>query len=240
MRQVVSPPPVIPSPRPSNPTALELAIHRFEEQAKAYHHQKAALAKATGEPGEVAKARARLDRDWQHLQRERIRISTQAELQRGLDEYRADAKQKTTAELAKEPHHPTTVLARHLTAVGEPKPSLDHDPHHIIMGRGRWQSLEMMRVRLALHMHRIGINDPVNGVWLPRTKADKGHWATPASPAHKEIHRFNYETWIIRQLRAVATAQQFSNRLRDIKTKLRFGGYPSSIVEPKNPNWSGE
>ncbi len=38
--------------------------------------------------------------DWQHLQRERIRISTQAELQKNLEDYRADAKSKTRQQLS--------------------------------------------------------------------------------------------------------------------------------------------
>ena len=240
MSQFVSPPPVIPSPRPSNPTALELAIHRFEEKAKVYHYEKTKLAKATGQPSEIAKARAKLDRDWQHLQRERIRISTQAELQKGLEQYRADAKQKTEQQLLAEPHHPTALLARNLAAVGEPKPSLDHSAHHIIVGRGRWRARLITRIRLSLHMHGIGINDPVNGVWLPRTKADRGHWATPFSPAHTEIHRFNYETWLITQFQAVGmSAERFSNRLRAIKGQLKNGGYPAQIVSPKDDQWSG-
>lgn len=240
MRQVVSPPPTIPSPRPSNPTALELAIHRFEEQAKAYHYEKTKLAKATGQPSEIAKARAKLDRDWQHLQRERIRISTQAQLQRSLEDYRAAAKQKTEEELLAEPHHPTTVLARHLTAVGEPKPSRDHDPHHIIAGKGRFRPRAMEQARLGLHLHGIGINDAINGVWLPRYKANKGHWATPESPAHREIHRHNYETWIWRLFGSNSLPETVvKQRLRVVKLKLRLGGYPSEIVQAKDSQWSG-
>lgn len=241
MRQVVSPPPVIPSPRPSNPTALELAIHRFEEQAKTYHYEKAKLARSSGEPAEIAKARAKLERDWQHLQRERIRISTQAELQKNLEDYRADAKSKTRQQLIDEPHHPTTVLARHLNAVGEPKPSPDHDPHHIIAGKGRFRPLDMQRARLGLHMHGIGINDAINGVWLPRYKADKGHWATPEAPAHREIHRYNYETWIWMQFGATLLSESVvRQRLRTVKQKLKQGGYPGQILQPKDTQWSGQ
>ncbi|MBP7546483.1 MAG: AHH domain-containing protein [Corallincola sp.] len=240
MRQVVSPPPIIPSPRPSNPTALELAIHRFEEQANAYHYEKTKLAKATGQPSEIAKARAKLDRDWQHLQRERLRISTQAGLQRSLEDYRKASKQKTKDELQAEPHHPARVLARHLTAVGEPKPSRDHDPHHIIAGKGRFMPEAMEQARLGLHMHGIGINDAINGVWLPRSKADKGHWATPESPAHREIHRHNYEMWIWRLFGATLLPENVvRQRLRVVKLKLRLGGYPSEIVQPKDPQRSG-
>lgn len=241
MKQVVSPPAVIPKPRPSNPTPLELAIHRFEHEARVYHHKKAQLASASGCAEQLAAQRTALDRDWQHLQRERIRISTQAELQAGLEDYRANAKEQTAAQLSKEPHHPTAQLVRNLTAIGEPKPSLDHDPHHIIMGKGRWRKRQMIRARMALHMHQIGINDPTNGVWLPRRKADKGHWASPSAPAHKEIHGYNYETWIWRRFAALPLNEaRLRLRLRDTKYQLKNGGYASSIAAPKDTKWNGE
>lgn len=220
-------------PRPSNPTPLELAIHRFEQLAN--QHYQTGLEKMDG------KAKLKHGRDLQHLQRERIRISTQAALQQDLDSYRADNKQKNISELANEPHHPTVTLSRHLTAVAEPKPSLDHDAHHIVMGKGRWLASQMMRARLNLHLNGIGINDPINGVWLPRDKASKGHWATPNSPAHKEIHRYNYESWISTRLGGPALPESsVRNRLRDIKHVLTFGGYPAKIVEKKDAQWTGE
>lgn len=234
-------PPLIPTPRPSEPSALELAIHRFEQEAKSYHYKQAQLAQAQGTQHELAAKKAALQRDWEHLQRERIRLSTHAQLQEGLDKYREDAKNASPQALLKEPHHPTTVLARNLTAAAEPKPSLDHDPHHIVMGSGRWQKLQMMRARLALHIHGIGINDPINGVWLPRNKDDKGHWATPEAPAHKEIHRFNYETWIVRQFGMSRLSElQVRNRLHDVKLRLTYGNYPAMVMAPKDKNWDGE
>lgn len=220
-------------PRPSNPTALELAIHRFEQLAN-QHYQ-------NGKQSMDAKAKQKHARDLQHLQRERIRISTQAALQQDLDTYRKENKQKSVVELAKEPHHPTNVLSKNLTAIAEPKPSQDHDAHHIVMGKGRWLKSEMMRARLSLHLHGIGVNDPINGVWLPRDRESKGHWATPNSPAHKEIHRYNYERWVSNKLGAPALPESsVRNRLRDIKHVLTYGGYPSQIVGKKDAQWVGE
>lgn len=241
MKFVVSPPPYTIPPRPSNPTPLEMAIYEFQKKALAYHHKKALLNGANKAPELQAKELAALEQDWRHLERERIRISVQAGLQQELDDYRTAGRLMTSAELRNEAHHPTAVLARNLTAVGEPKPSPDHDPHHIIMGKGRWRSDLMMRTRLTMHMHKIRINDPLNGVWLPRNKNDKGHWATPESPAHKDIHRYNYETWIVSKfVLAGRDEAKFRNTLLDVKTKLRFGGYPSNILAPKDVNWRGE
>lgn len=220
-------------PRPSNPTPLELAIYRFEQLAKAHY--------LNGLNDMDEQAKFKHARDFEHLQRERIRLSTQAALQQDLDSYRSDNKQKSLTELANEPHHPTVRLSRNLTAVAEPRPSVDHDAHHIVMGKGRWLASQMMRARLNLHLHGIGINDPVNGVWLPRDKASAGHWATPNSPAHKDIHRYNYESWISSRLGGPALPESsVRGRLRDIKHALTFGGYPSKIVEKKDAQWTGE
>ncbi|MGF1725252.1 AHH domain-containing protein [Photobacterium nomapromontoriensis] len=168
-------------------------------------------------------------------------LAAQVQIQTSLTEYRESNKEKSPNELKKEPHHPTTVLSRNLTAIGEPKPSTIHDPHHIVMGTGRFRKMQMMLARLNLHVFGIGINDPINGVWLPRTKADKGHWASPLAPAHKEIHRYNYETWITSLLSNDSLPESvYVNRLRSIKNKLKTGTYPTQIIEKKTLEWKGE
>ncbi len=176
----------------------------------------------------------------EHLKKERIRIAAIASLQHDLEDYRAGNLSEDVDDMASEKHHPTKKLANNLRAVNEPKPSLNHDPHHIIMGKGRWQAMQMMNARLTLHIHGIGINDPINGVWLPRNKKDKGHLTTPKAPAHKVIHRFNYETWISYNLGSVDIPEHvFRNRLKAIKHGLKYGGYPLKIIEKKDKNWIG-
>ncbi|AWF82575.1 hypothetical protein BTJ40_18155 [Microbulbifer sp. A4B17] len=94
--------------------------------------------------------------------------------------------------------------------------------------------------RLNLHAHGVGINDPVNGVWLPRKYEYKGHWATPKAPAHKEIHRYNYETWIVAKFSQSGLPELvLRNRLREVKTRLKHGGYPQQITKAKDCEWDG-
>ncbi len=227
--------------RPSDPTALELVIHRFEQEAATHHHKRALLAKAKADSKEAALQKQALDRDWEHLQFQRRKLAAHAQLQSDLDAYREDAKVSDAATLLEEHHHTNTKLARNLTAVAEPKPSPDHEAHHIVLGKGRWQKMRMMAARLTLHMHGIGINDPVNGVWLPGKKSDKGHWATPSAPAHREIHRYNYETWIANMFDSPTIKEmQVRNRLYDVKLRLTYGGYPPQILAPKDATWNGE
>lgn len=226
-------PPVAPSP-------LELAIYQFEKKAQSYHARLAQAAPSDETPAQAKAREQTYKRDWEHLQEQRRHIEVLADLQAKLDSYRKACKTKSSGRLLKEKYHPTDDLAKHLTAIAEPKPSRNHDAHHIIMGKGRWQKQKLMISRLNLHQFGIGINDPINGVWLPRSYEHKGHWATPKAPAHKEIHRYNYETWIsnlfgIKGLPELVLRTQ----LKRVKTLLKFGGYPIEITQPKDTNWSG-
>ncbi|MCX2782246.1 AHH domain-containing protein [Microbulbifer thermotolerans] len=140
----------------------------------------------------------------------------------------------------KESHHPTDDLVTHMAAVGEPKPSPYHDAHHIIPGKGRWLQEEIAQARANMHLAGIGIQDPRNGIFLPRTKAHKGHWSAPKAPAHKEIHRYNYETWIFDKFQFELPPLAFEAELLIVKTQLKTGGHPKKILEPKDPGWDGQ
>lgn len=238
--------PPAPNSRPKATNLLELAIYDFEQKAEKYH---ASLAKSVqkDETPEAKAVRVRQrEIDFTHLNSERIRIKQFAGIQAVLEKYK-----KTNRELSKtdkgidtlmeEAHHPTDDLNSHLAAAGEPKPSTRHDAHHIVMGKGQYQQAQMVDARLALHLNGIGINDPRNGAWLPRNYEDKGHWATPKTPAHKEILRYNYETWIIKKFAIPNLSERtVLDRLRECKTMLKYGGYPQEIVKPKDANWEGE
>ncbi|HHF2870409.1 TPA: hypothetical protein ACPJ0A_000610 [Vibrio diabolicus] len=67
--------------RPSNPSALELAIYRYECQAAEYHDKKNSVA-PNNESKEACKQRIdALKKDWAHLQHERKKITAQVMLQ---------------------------------------------------------------------------------------------------------------------------------------------------------------
>lgn len=230
-----------PGAPPVAPNPLEYAIYELEQKAKAYHDKLARNAPADETPEQKLAREQSRQKDWNHLQEQRRKIEVLADLQDKLDNYREENKSKSRSDLNKENHHTkrNKVLMDHLTAICEPKPSKNHDAHHIIPGKGQYQQARIRRARLNLHLHGIGINDPINGVWLPRTKADKGHWATPKAPAHGEIHRFNYETWIADLISLPGLSElTLTSRLREVKTMLRDGGYPDQIVMPKDTEWT--
>ncbi|MCG3727573.1 AHH domain-containing protein [Vibrio cincinnatiensis] len=192
--------------RPKNPTALELAVHRYEVKAIKLYNRR-----LNESDPEALKAS---QDDLKHLKTLRRSLSAQVSLQKKLIEYR-DRSAATAPD------------------------DLMEEPHHIIMGAGQFRQMEMMMARLNLHTFGLGINDPLNGVWLPRNVKDKGHWSYPNAEAHKKVHRYNYETWIVTNLSSDALGKDvFLNRLRSIKIKLKTSTYPEGMMATKNPNWN--
>jgi len=117
--------------RPSDPFPLVMAIYNFELIAKKYHDE----ANKQNPDNEKLK---KLIRDYDHLQAEKKRIESISIAQIALKEYRELNSSAAQFELAEEQHHPTNTLARYLFSVGEPKPTKEHEAHHIILGKGRY------------------------------------------------------------------------------------------------------
>jgi len=217
-------------------TPLEAAIRGYEQQAKNYYQSKKSPVPAS--PEERLKKEQELASTLQHLNNERIRLSSLAQVEAGLELYRAAGREQADQdpfEMLNEKHHPTKVLAKHMRADGRPQPSERHSPHHLVQGKGRHP--RTADVRLRLHLYGIRINDPDNGAWMPRTKADKGHWSMPYSPAHSEIHTFNYETWANFLLLHLDSEQTIRSALVRIRSLLRDGKQPEQVTQQKDPNW---
>jgi hypothetical protein len=221
---------------PHEMSPLDLAIAQFEKQAKAYHSLKRQPRPET--PEERLKREKELASALEHLKNERRRVAVLAQIQTRLQQYQGWGR-KTAAdnpfELLEEKHHPTTVLANNMRADGRPQPSTRHSPHHIVQGKGKHP--RTADVRLNLHLYGIRINDPDNGVWMPRTKADKGHWSMPHAPAHSEIHTFNYETWANFLLSILEGEVVIRAALLRIRCLLRDGKQPKQVTAKKDVSW---
>jgi hypothetical protein len=227
---------VYPRPdRPDNPTSLEMAIYNFELKAKLFHDE-------NNKKNPSSEMLKKLTMDYDHLQREKKRIESVSVAQTALTTYRSNNRIVSEDTLLEEEHHPTNNLTRFLNAVGEPKPTTQHEAHHIISGKGRYNQVAIMRARLNLHMAGIGINDPFNGIWLINFLKNKQHdWATKDSPPHRKLHRYNYETWIGESLGGNMGGSEalLLNNLRNVKTKIRTGTLPDKIFEKKDELWKG-
>ena len=206
---------------------LERAIDAFEKKATDYYQNARTTVK-----NETAEDRLKREQDlkkaFDHLKHERRHISILAQLQIRLQEYQAKGRTMSTKEMLLETHHPTGPLATHMRAAARPQPSNRHSAHHIVQGKGR--TPQNAEVRALMHMCGIRINDPDNGVWLPKTKKDKGHWSMPHAPAHAEIHTRNYETWVTRMTGRAETEVTFRAKLVQIRSLLRDGRQPAKVT----------
>lgn len=221
--------------RPENPTPLEMVIYQYELKASAFHNAKNKSAPSNETAKQKAERLAKRDKDWMHLRLERRKIAMHVKMQENLTVYRDENKAKSIRELAAENHHPTKMLARNLQAIGEPKPTPIHEAHHIIPGAGKHRKQLMIMSRLNLHAFGVGINDPINGIWLRNfAKNTPDDWATPESPAHRPLHTYNYETWIASKFSNDNLPESvFLSRLQTVKRELRDGSHPENILERK-------
>ncbi|NMF47842.1 hypothetical protein HHL01_06575 [Pseudoalteromonas arctica] len=218
--------------RPSNPSPLEMAIYNYELLAKKHYDDKRRKSAASKE---------KLQRDYDHLQKERKRLEHLLIAQQSLESYRAESGGSSVKELAEEEHHPTEKLAKFLRAAGEPKPTSYHEAHHIVCGKGRYRQRLTYAARLRMHSFGIGINDPTNGVWLRNFEKNKSDdWATPDTVSHRRLHRHNYEVWVSTSLRTKVNKLDFINALRGVKIKIKNHMMPASVMMRKNANWDGK
>lgn len=175
------------------------------------------------------------------LDHQRMTLKAMAQVQADLDEYRAEGRalvdvQRGRAgqaegllELHDEPHHGNglELLEKLMVVEGRPKPSKGHTAHHIVPGKGREQKMGRAnrnfsyQARAHMHLYGIRINDPDNGVWLPRTIAELVSYAMQKSQAHRQCHTNDYEQYVFRELEVLTTEQAIRNRLQGIGLELQ-------------------
>lgn len=224
---------------PHERSPLEAAIDRYVEKAKAYYQEE-----------EATKTLTQLERDkrlteaLKHLEQERRLAETIVTVQAQLEAYRAFGREQKgsagRATLSAEQYHrrDKSTLCRYLQADGRPKPSAQHDAHHIVPGKGKTKVAALAR----LHIHRFGIriNDPDNGVWLVKRKSDVPHWSMPAAKSHLSIHTFNYESWVYNAVRITRSEQDTRRKLNILARMLEQGSQPKEVTMPPEPNWTGQ
>ncbi|WP_370978596.1 AHH domain-containing protein [Agaribacterium sp. ZY112] len=219
---------------------LDLSIEQYENRCKNYHYKKRRVSGETPEErdhrlGEMKKAKALLD-----LERGRIMslLSVEGQLKQYRDEYKSieDDFDRIEAYDA-EDHHPTKVLENNLRLAGRAQPSPRFTAHHIVEGQGK---LEITKdARLLLATHDIRINDPDNGVWMPRTDDDRGHWSMPNATPHSRIHTHNYERWVHGQIINLHSENEIRDKLTLIRVHLKNGTQPEKVTAKPDKEWNG-
>lgn len=246
--------PAAPNSPPKEANALEMAVYDYQKKAHEFHLKRCKSAPVNETAEQREKRIAEWDEISSYLEQERLKVSTLADIEQQLEEYRKKAWGKSRAELMKEKYHRNSVLPKNLAANGEPKPTMKHSAHHIVPGTGRWMQNLLYQVRLKLHSCGIGINDPLNGVWLIQDRDHHGHGTTQHSAKHPDTYGWNYEHWIITQLRFLSVTPPNKNeyqttpnnnspfvaRLIMLKSDLKNGAYPIKITEGKDISWDGK
>ncbi|GAB1260347.1 AHH domain-containing protein [Aurantivibrio plasticivorans] len=211
---------------------LDIALDNYDIQASRYFTEQNELKNL---PADVRKKRDKEhERTKRLLDSQRMNAEAVASIQAKLDEYRDQGKRLVSERgatgiegrkvLEQEKHHPTRKLGRYMIADGNPKPSPEHAAHHIVPGKGRTQ--EPYRARAHMHTRGIRINDPDNGVWLPRYKKHTPHWSMPEALSHLEYHTIGYETRVSQAVRRKQTESQIRSELRFIAKLLQENKFP--------------
>jgi len=167
-------------------------------------------------------------------------IKVLAQIEAGLARYREEAKAvdicsqgqasfKATSKDLREEQHCSEMLGKHLRAVGKPKPDDRVDAHAMVAGK----HVEAAEIRAVMARLRIRVDDPDNGMWMPRRSKDTPHWAFPACPPHSRIHRYNYYFWVRSHLLHLADEMLFRKTLQLMAKQLHEGHYPDYVMMRK-------
>ena len=158
-------------------------------------------------------------------------VTAIAQVQAGLNLYRAIARNMTPEELEDETHN-SSLLGEFIEAEGHPRPHSLCDAHAIVSGGHTGAA----RVRAVLAWYQRRIDDPINGCWLPRNTAainSMPEYLRTAVP-HSRIHRKGYYLWLqgIISLTTVSSETELVNALRTVKHKLQTSTFPEYVMLP--------
>lgn len=134
-----------------------------------------------------------------------------------LSKYQAEAKGMTKPQFLKEEHDPKC-LCRHLKAAGFVRPP-NVAAHAIISG----SHPEAKAARKILAKFRIRIDDPDNGVYLPRDSRFIPHENMPDAANHAKVHTDEYYINVTNILNTATSALECRVALKLIAKKLRDG-----------------
>jgi hypothetical protein len=134
-----------------------------------------------------------------------------------LATYQAEAKGMNKQQFLKEGHDPSR-LSRHIKATGVSRPP-NVAAHAIVSG----SHPEANAARKILAKFKIRIDDPDNGVYLPRDSRFIPHEEMPDAANHAKVHTDEYYINITNVLSTSTSAQECRVALKLIAKKLRDG-----------------
>lgn len=169
-----------------------------------------------------AKSESMSDKDFEVFNRveKRVTAASKAKMNSFMAQFRADAANMTFAQLTQEKHS-SKRLGDFLRADGHPRPAARWDAHHIVSGK----HVDAMQSRalLADEDIQIRIDDPDNGCWMPKTKADARPTIYPNAIGHNRIHRELYYQWIYNAIFSMSSSGQVRAFLNTVRMQLLQG-----------------
>jgi hypothetical protein len=152
------------------------------------------------------------------------RVGVAAQIQTGIDKYRAAAKTMSSNALEDEVHN-SARLGRHLEEVGYKRPPRCH-AHAIVAGKHKYSA----QLRVLMASLKIRIDDADNGCFLPENTAATPHPAFPSAVPHSRIHREKYYSWVSMSLRSINQNEIFRIKLQIIARQLQYGTLPKDVL----------
>lgn len=175
-----------------------------------------------------AKSKSHGDNDYKTFKRVESKFArmNRTRLAAKLEEYREGGFQMTTAELMKE-RHSSEMLGKFLRISGFSRPGPKWEAHHIVSAIHR--EAVAMRLLIADDDFSIRIDDPDNGTWMPKTKADARATIYPDAIGHNRIHRQRYYRWLENTITAFDDGAQVRAFLNTVRVQLLHGNIKDEI-----------
>jgi RHS repeat-associated protein len=119
-------------------------------------------------------------------------------------------------------------LGNNLIAAGErPRNPGDEDAHHIVMSNSQKAGMPELRDTMANYKPPIDINDPKNGVWLPRNADGRANGDPRTLHKGEGVHSDDYKESVHTELMAgnpkPPSRRTFLARLQKLKNALKTG-----------------
>lgn len=142
-----------------------------------------------------AKSESHSDKDHKTFKRVESRFArmNKTRLVNKLVGYRREGAEMNLHQRLTEKYSSAT-LGKHLRVDGIPRPGAKWEAHHIVSAEH--QEAVGARLIIAEDDIAIRIDDPDNGAWMPKTKADSRPTIYPNAIGHNRIHRQPYYRWI--------------------------------------------
>lgn len=170
------------------------------------------------------------EKERRFIQNETAKLEILGQLQVRLDEYRARHSHTKPKEKAIEALKSgnSEQLGLHLRAVGQFRLGHKWQAHHLVCSRHA--SHAAARFKLFAY---VGINDPVNGCWLPQKHKDARGTVLPNAVGHAFLHTNRYARWVSDELRPARDRADLTRRLNAVRLKLQHSQHLPDILTPK-------